>query len=249
MTLGLRLLAVALLLLGQPLSGQEPALQPEPSVGNTLFWGAVAGVGLGTAFIDPDGERWILSDGAALVAATGTGVLMAFLARGGFPLPEDASPAVVVSVGKSFPEGWEYSLGYRVPTDGNVSLETSLLVVNQTSTKSETQTRCNGGFCATGDYVTDYDYRQVVAGLGRGVVRLPGLPLSWSAGLGVAATRWDDFDFGISRDSGVLLDSSVATEGPGRLRIRGEAGARMGPLGSNLSSTRAYVRIGWAWMG
>ncbi len=213
--------------------------------------GLAAGLGLAFAYINHSGEGWPIADGAALPLALAAGVGTAFAVRGassGLEPTEGRRPRLRVAAGVGSGMNWDYSLGYRTPVRERGELEAMVLVFGDSWERIETQTRCDPLIgCFTGEFLTDYRYRQSFAVLGRGAFALHASPTSRSAlaiGAGPTLANVELQGRPPSRRTALLVDGALAVEFGGKSRWTAEAGLRV--VAPSPDAETGHYRGGWS---
>jgi hypothetical protein len=215
-------------------------------------WGAASGLGLGIAYINPPGGTGLISDETALPLAVGLGVAGSLLAHlsGSASTAGERRPRFRAAAAFSTQQDYEFSLDYLTPVGERLSLEGAVLIMNHHRETTETQTRCSlFTGCFTANFLTEFYYRQSVAGLAR-LAWHPVTTRDWQPALalggGPVRTSLETMDVPNSASTGILLDVSVGAALGTRARWSGEIGARVMPLASRdgARGASAYVRIG-----
>ncbi|MEJ2541861.1 MAG: hypothetical protein P8188_18155 [Gemmatimonadota bacterium] len=245
------------LILPDSAAGQEPG--SHLSRGALLLWGGVSGLGLAVAYINPPGEGWLISDGAAFPVGIVTGLgsaLIASVAAGEVEPSIRRRPRLRVAGGTGVGLDLDYSVGVRYPVGPDFEIDAAVLIVSNGWERYETETRC-GPFigCITGTFLTEYAWEQSVTALVRGVRRLGADP-NWnptvSLGVGPGLTHVET-EAGTERSTALVLDFGLGMERGRRYRWTAETGARLVPLGSldqvRLDNPTWYLRLGVAWGG
>jgi hypothetical protein len=230
--------------------GQEARRNEGQGLLRPTIEGIAAGLGLAFAYINPSGEGWLVGDGTALPLALATGLGTAFAVRGassGLEPTEGHRPRLRIAAGVGSGMNWDYSLGYRAPISERGELEGMVLVASHTWERIETQTRCGFFGCITGEFVTDYRYRQSVAALARGAFALwkgatyrPALVI----GGGPILAHVESQGRPASKRAGLLLDGALAVDFGGKSRWTGEAGLRV--IASSPGTETGHYRGGWS---
>ena len=245
------------LILPESGAGQEP--NSHLSRRALLLWGGVSGLGLAVAYINPPGEGWLVSDGAALplgiVTGLGSALIVSF-AAGEVDPSIGRRPRLRVTAGTGVGLDLDYSLGVRYPVGPDFEIDAAVLIVSNSWERHETETRC-GPFigCITGTFLTEYAWEQSVTALVRGVRRLSANPkwnptVSLGAGPGLTHVETED---GTQESTALVLDLGLGIERGRRYRWTAETGTRLVPLGSldqvRLDNPTWYLRLGLAWGG
>lgn len=252
----LSIIAVCLIL-PESAAGQEP--NSHLSRGALLLWGGVSGLGLAVAYINPPGEGWLISDGAAfpigILTGLGSALITSFAADELDP-SISRRPRLRVAAGTGVGLDLDYSVGVRYPIGSHFEIDAAVLIVSNSWERYETETRC-GPFigCITGTFLTEYAWEQSVTALVRGVRRL-GADSKWnptvSLGAGPGLTHVET-EAGTQKSTALVVDFGVGMERGRRYRWTAETGTRLVPLGSldevRLDNPTWYLRLGLAWGG
>ena len=206
------------------------------SVVRPLLEGALAGLGLGAAYVSDESEGWLMRDENAVRAGLATGIAsaLAVYAVSGRLRPDAADrPRLRIALGGSSESAREYTLAIRAPVARRLELEAMMLVRNADWERSERQTRC-GSFvgCIDGTYIVDHRYRQTLAGLARAAYNLPSagdLTPVLSVGAGPMVSHVEQAGVPSARHRGVLGDLGLGLELGRVSRWTLEVGAR-GPV-------------------
>lgn len=213
---------------------QDDRYPARPGVFQSFAEGLGAGLGLGIAFINPEGEGWLMEDESAFALSLFTGISAAVAARtlSRNQHPDDGQrPRFTVSAGRSRTTELDYTLGLRVPVARRLDVSTVLQTASDSWQLSEQQTRCDPFFgCISADYIVDERHEQSVSATVGGVFT----PLAngrfhptIAVGVGPIVTSLETFDDGRSRRTGVVADAMVGFEIGTRSRWTAEAGARV----------------------